>query len=138
MATRAVRSATPAPASPNKARLRVVQGERKGNRRSKSKKRSPLPLVVLVIITVFGVAAIQAWVSQDGLSAARLEREVQQEQERQTLLRAQVAQLGSPQRLRAEANKIGLVPASDTQYLRVEVPETAHDRGALRTTASGP
>lgn len=138
MATRAVRRATPAPARPTKARLRVVQGERKGDRRSKAKKRSPIPLVVLVIITVFGVAAIQAWVSQDGLSAARLEREVQQEQERQTLLRAQVAQLGSPQRLRAEANKIGLVPASDTQYLRVEVPETAQDRGALRTTASGP
>ena len=125
MATRAVHRAAPARPRPQRARLRVIQGERKPPRKGKTKSRSPIPVVLLVVITVFGVAAIQAWVSQDGLNAARLEREVQQEQERLTLLRAQVAQLGSPQRLREEARKLGLVPAPNMRYLRVEVPAGA-------------
>lgn len=141
MATRAVRKPSPARSSPGRAQLRVVQGERKPPRKGKTRSRSPLPVVVLVVITVFGVAAIQAWVSQDGLHAARLEREVQQEQERLTLLRAQVAQLGSPQRLREEARKLGLVPAPDMRYLRVEVPADAQAPPANSThriAAAGP
>jgi cell division protein FtsL len=78
--------------------------------------------VVLVVLAVFGVAALQAWVGQDGLRAAELEGQVQHEYERLTLLRAQVAQLSSPQRLREEAAKLGLVPAPDPAHLRVTVP----------------
>jgi cell division protein FtsL len=75
-------------------------------------------VVVLVVLAVFGVAALQAWVGQDGLRAASLERQVQHEQERLTLLRAQVAQLSSPQRLREEADKLGLVAPSDPLFLK--------------------
>jgi hypothetical protein len=97
--------------------LRVVEGQRTAARRP-----SPWPIVVLVVLAVFGVAALQAWVGQDGLRAAALEREVAHEQERLTLLRAQVAQLSSPQRLREEALKLGLVPAAEPVFLPVTVP----------------
>ncbi|MGH2760512.1 MAG: hypothetical protein ACRDKJ_13265 [Actinomycetota bacterium] len=101
-----------------RSRLRVVEGGKKAARR----RPSPLPIVILVVLAVFGVAALQAWVGQDGLRAAELEQDVQREYERLTLLRAQVAQLSSPQRLREEAAKLGLVPATDPVYLRVTVP----------------
>ncbi len=80
---------------------------------------------MLVVLSVFGVAALQAWVGQDGLRAAELERDVQRDYERLTLLRAQVAQLSSPQRLREEAAKLGLIPAPDPTHLQVTVPAGA-------------
>ncbi|HYZ92644.1 MAG TPA: hypothetical protein VFA34_09665 [Actinomycetota bacterium] len=89
--------------------------------RRKTKRPSPVPVVVLIVLAVFGVAALQAWVGQDGLHAAAVEREVQHEQERLTLLRAQVAQLSSPKRLREEANKLGLVAPSEPVFLKAPV-----------------
>lgn len=114
MATQALRRSQRAQP---RSHLRVVEGQRKAARRP-----SPWPIVVLVVLAVFGVAALQAWVGQDGLRAAALERDVAHEQERLTLLRAQVAQLSSPQRLREEALKLGLVPAADPVFLPVTVP----------------
>jgi hypothetical protein len=101
--------------------LRVVHGVSETPRKKKAKRGSPVSVVVLIVLAVFGVAALQAWVGQDGLHAAALEREVQHEQERLTLLRAQVAQLSSPQRLREEANKLGLVAPADPMFLKAPV-----------------
>ena len=122
MATRAVRRQTRPDRSPARApSLRVVKGTKRKPR------TSYLPVVVLVVLSVFGVAVLQAWVGQDGLRAASLESEVQKEQERLTLLRAQVAQLSSPQRLRDEANKLGLVPATDPSYLKMPFDPSSED-----------
>jgi cell division protein FtsL len=118
MATRPLERAARPRAQPP--RLRVVRGKRK----TKASRRSPLPVVALVVFMVFGVAVLQAWVGQDGLRAAALERDVHNEQERLTLLRAQVAQLSSPQRLRDEAQKMGLVAVSDPVALRVQVGQS--------------
>jgi cell division protein FtsL len=123
MATRAVRrQSRAAPEVPRRPPLRVVPG-------TKRKKRgvSYVPVVVLVVLSVFGVAVLQAWVGQDGLKAASLERDVQREQERLTLLRAQVAQLSSPRRLRDEANKLGLVAPADPVYLKAPVGRQSTD-----------
>lgn len=116
----ATRAAPAAPAS-DRPRLRVVASE--GDKgAAKRRSMSPIPVVLLVILAVFGVAVIQAWVGQDGLRAAALEREVQVEQERLTLLRARLAQLSSPARLKEEAAEMGLVTAQDPRFLRVQVP----------------
>jgi cell division protein FtsL len=82
-------------------------------------------VVLLVVLTVFGVAAIQAWVGQDGMRAAALERELREEQERMTLLSARVAQLSSPQRLREEAEKLGLVADPSPRYLNAPIERRA-------------
>lgn len=134
MATRAVRKPTPSRPRTQRAPLRVVKGEGESTPKRKTKRLSPVPVVLLVVLTVFGVAALQAWVGQDGLNAARLEGEVQHEQERLTLLRAQVAQLGSPKRLRDEARKLGLVPAPEPHFLEVQVPASSDASG---TAAEG-
>ena len=108
----------------HRSRLRVVEG---GKQTARRKRPSPVPIVVLIVLAVFGVAALQAWVGQDGLRAAELEREVSREYERLTLLRAQVAQLSSPQRLREEAAKLGLAPPAESAHLRVTVPRGTTD-----------
>ncbi len=107
--------------------LHVVHATSADRRTKKARRRSPIPVVVLVVLAVFGVAALQAWVGQDGLRAATLEREVHHEQERLTLLRAQVAQLSSPQRLREEANKLGLVAPSDPLFLKAPMEPAEGD-----------
>ncbi len=116
MATRALRRESRS--VEREAHLRVVPDQQA---RKRKRRASPLPVVLLVVLTVFGVAALQAWVGQDGLRAAELEREVQREQERSTLLRAQVAQLSSPHRLKEEATKLGLVPAPDPVFLKAPI-----------------
>ena len=95
--------------------LRVVSGQ------SGTKRRwSPIPIVVCVVLTVFGVTALQAAMGQNGLKVAKLEREVEEESERATLLRARVAQLSNPGRVADEAAKLGLVGNADPTHLRVE------------------
>ena len=115
-----------------RSRLRVVEGGKQATRR----RASPVPIVVLIVLAVFGVAALQAWVGQEGLRAAELERDVTREYERLTLLRAQVAQLSSPQRLREEAAKLGLAPPADAVHLRVTVPRGTADAQIPGVTAS--
>lgn len=95
--------------------LRVVSGDSGRKRRW-----SPIPIVVCVVLTVFGVAALQAAMGQNGLKVAKLEREVEEESERATLLRARVAQLSNPGRVADEAAKLGLVGNADPTHLRVE------------------
>jgi len=97
--------------------LRVVKG--------KGKRRSPVPVVLAVVLTVFGVTALHATMSQDGIRAAKLEREVADESERLTLLRARVAQLSNAGRIADEAAKLGLVGDPDARFLKVplDAPE---------------
>ena len=101
--------------------LQVVRGKGEQKRRW-----SPIPIVVLVVLTVFGVTALQATMGQNGLKAAKLEKQVQTEQERNTLLRARVAQLSNPGRVADEAKKLGLVGHGDIDHVKVPTdhPET--------------
>jgi hypothetical protein len=116
----AVRAPVRSPAR-RKARppLRVVKGKGKGKRRF-----SPVPVILCVVLTVFGVTAAHAYMSQDGVRAANLEREVAEETERLTLLRARVAQLSNAGRLADEAAKLGLVGDPDARFLRVPLSKT--------------
>ncbi len=132
MAVRAPARSRPATKRPP---LRVVQGKGKGKRRW-----SPIPIVVAVVMTVFGVTAMHATMSQDGLKAAKLEREVADETERLTLLRARVAQLSNPARVADEADKRGLVGDPDSMFLEVPLPggEDALERSGPRPLPPDP
>src|SRR5258705_2558229 len=100
MATRPqTRSRARAQARPE---LRVVRGG------GKRRRWSPVPIIVCVVLTVFGVTALQASMGQNGLKAAKLEREFTDQSERATLLRARVAQLSNPGRVADEASNLGL------------------------------
>jgi hypothetical protein len=110
--------------------LRVIRGKGKGR---KGRLRSPIPIVLCVVLSVFGVTALHATMSQDGLRASQLEREVQAGMERLTLQRARVAQMSNAGRIADEAAKLGLVGDPDARFLRVPLAET--DR--LRPVAPG-
>jgi cell division protein FtsL len=91
-------------------------------------------IVVLAVVTVFGVTGMHASMGQDGLRAATLEREVQKETERLSLLRARVAQLSTPRRIADEAARLGLVADADPKFLHVDgaTAEPATEQQALK------
>lgn len=129
MAVRApARTARPARTAKG-APLRVVAGKK----RKRTQRRSPVPIVIAVVLTVFGVTALHATMSQDGMRAARLEQEVREETERLTLLRARVAQLSNAGRLADEAAELGLVGDPDARFIDVPLPASAR----LRPVAPG-
>jgi cell division protein FtsL len=105
--------------------LRVVRG-------SKAARRRPVLLVVLAVVTVFGVTGMHASIGQDGLRAATLERRVQKETERLSLLRAQVAQLSTPKRIADEANRLGLVADPDPSFVGGSAPPQEQAAGRVQ------
>jgi cell division protein FtsL len=126
------RSETEAPPV-SRPQLRVVRG--KGGGAGKAARWSPIPIVVCVVLTVFGVTALQATMGQNGLKAAKLEKQVQEEQERNTLLRARVAQLSNPGRVADEAAKLGLVGHGDVEHVKVPTDHPEAFRSDLRPPA---
>ncbi len=110
MAVRALPRYAPRTRVPTRPDLRVVRG-------AKAARRRPVLLVVLAVVTVFGVTGMHASIGQDGLRAATLEKQVQKETERLSLLRAQVAQLSTAKRIADEASKQGLVADPDPSFV---------------------
>lgn len=128
MALRAVPVSRPRRAS--SPRLRVVRG-------AGVRQRTSLGVVLLLIVTVFCVAGVQAYVAQEGLRIAELERQVRKEEERLTLLRAKQAQLAAPSRIADEAAKLGMVTDENPTYLRGDAPErSTGSESGLRAAAS--
>lgn len=71
----------------------------------------------VLLLAVFAVAGLQAYLGQEGLRMARLEGEVAEAEERYALLREEVARLSSPERLERRAAELGMAPATDRVYL---------------------
>src|SRR5207244_651699 len=84
MATRPL----PKKSQPEPVRLRVVGGSAAGRRLS-------VGAVMLLVLTVFCVAALQAYAAQVGFRVASLERQVRVQEEQTTLLQARQAQLAT-------------------------------------------
>ena len=113
MATQPLRAARPRPS------LRVITGRRE--------RRALLPAAVVLVLAVFGVAALQAYVGQEGLRMARLERQVEQAKERNALLRRKAAERSSPERVAEAAAEAGLVPATNPTFLPVSGAPVTRD-----------
>jgi hypothetical protein len=90
--------------------LRVVGG-------GAAPRRVLFPLAAAILVGVFAVAALQAYLGQEGFRAARIERQLEEAEERYALLRAQVAELSSPSVLEGRAAEAGMVPAPAPVYL---------------------
>lgn len=119
-----------------RANLRVVRGGRSERTR---RTRASVPIVVLAALTVFAVAVLQAWMGQEGLKAADLERKVSHQTEQVTLLRAKVAQLETPQRILDEARRLGLQPDADPAFVReAGIAPVAEPRATKTITSPTP
>lgn len=120
MATQPRRAARQRPA------LRLVS-------RRRPQRSALVPAAVVVLLAVFGVAALQAYVGQEGLRVARLERELREAEERFALLRQELAERSSPDRLSEAASELGLVPAGEPTFLPAPgVPADDAERDASR------
>jgi hypothetical protein len=122
MATRPRRALRPAPRE--RTPLRVLPG-----RGARPLRASLVPAAVILVLAVFAVAGLQAYLAQEGFHAAKLERDLRHEEERFSLLRAEAARLSSPSRLAEEAHRLGMTEPADPIFLRAPgaVPERAED-----------
>lgn len=79
-------------------------------------------LLYLVVAagTVFGAVTLNALAAGDAVTAHSLETQVLESERRYGLLVAEVARLEDPARVRAAAEKLGLVAVDQPRYLLVE------------------
>jgi cell division protein FtsL len=91
--------------------------------------RSRLPFFIgaflLVGVTVLGVVALQAVVSQNSFRLERLSQSNANLQDTVGRLQLQVAQLSAPARIMGEAGKLGLLLPDQTETVTVNLPRSA-------------
>ena len=80
--------------------------------------------VTLVFGSMLGLAVFHSVLVQGQLQLDRLDGQITTQQERQTSLRLQVAQLGAPARIIIAAGQQGMVPPDDRKFLAAVVPGT--------------
>jgi cell division protein FtsL len=91
--------------------------------------------VTLVFVLMLGLVAFQAKLAQDQLDLDRIERAAQEAELRYAQLRLRVAQLESPQRVVAEAKRLGLIRPEPDEIVYLRPPESA---AAQAISATGP
>ena len=89
--------------------LRVIRGS--------ARKRVTMPLAIVLVLAVFAVAGLQAYLGQEGFRMSNLEMELKQAEERYVLLRAEIAELSSPSSLERAASEIGMTTDPDPVFL---------------------
>jgi len=94
--------------------LRVVQRPRRAG-------RYLLTTLLVAALGVFAVVSVSALAAQQAFQAREVSAEVSELERRHDELVAQVAGLESPERIRAAADELGMVPASDPRYLGAPV-----------------
>lgn len=67
------------------------------------------PAAIVVVIGIFATVVINAMLVGDGFKLSALEKGVKQAEEQNLMLRAQIAELGSPSRLNEVSQQEGLV-----------------------------
>ncbi len=72
---------------------------------------------------MFGLAAFHSVLVQGQLRIDQLDGRISAEQQRQSELRLQVAQLGAPQRVVIAAGELGMVIPDDRVYLAAVIPD---------------
>ena len=101
-----------------------------------------MSMVGLVFGSMLGLAAFHSVLVQGQLHLDQLDSAIIQEQERDTQLRLQVAQLGAPARIVVAAQEQGMVPPDDRKFLASVVPGTVvpppvTTKSTSRATTSG-
>lgn len=109
---------TPRPRRPATAPRRQISAARRQIRRSR---RVPFVLfsLLLVAATVVGLISAQALVAQESFRLAHLSAEADRLEASYGRLRFEVAELSSPDRIAAAAQKAGLVLPEEVEILRL-------------------
>lgn len=110
------RSAPPAPRTTAEAApppLTVVPGRRRAA-------GFVVTLSVLISGLMLGAAVLHTQLAERQLHIDRLDRAVREAEDRFDVLRRQRAELRAPNRLAAEARRLGMVPAEVTEFVEID------------------
>ncbi|MGH8999144.1 MAG: hypothetical protein ACRDY7_07110 [Acidimicrobiia bacterium] len=134
--TRATPTPTPAPALRP---ARAAVAERRRRRRTSAQRQWRLALsitVTLTVIAIFGAAIFHVLLVQSEFRLEKIQNQAVAEQQRYEQLRLEVARLGAPERIVAEAQKrLGMVVPAHVEYL--VAPAQPADDPASGPLASG-
>jgi hypothetical protein len=86
-----------------------------------------------VVAGLFGTVVCSTWLVQGQQRLDEMSRTVAEEQARYELLRLEVARLEAPERIVAEAARLGMVPPPLTTYLVPPAPAPAVDDAGVAT-----
>jgi cell division protein FtsL len=128
---------TPLRSGPVRPELRLVTGPVPARAQRTSRSRAPFVLLVLALLvgTTLSLLVLNTAIAVDSLKATSLRHENDRRVQEEQLLRQEVINGSTTQRIAAEAKKAGLVPAATPGYLVVQ-PHGSSLRGVpSRATA---
>jgi len=129
---------TPLRSGPVRPELRLVTGPVPARAPRSSRSRAPFVLLVLALLvgTTLSLLVLNTAIAVDSLKATSLRHENDRRVQEEQLLRQEVIDGSTTQRIAAEAKKAGLVPAATPGYLVVQ-PHGSSLRG-VPTPATAP
>ncbi|MCS7459258.1 cell division protein FtsL [Paenibacillus doosanensis] len=99
-------------------------------------------LYLFTVVVCVVVASLIIWryaqIYEMNTKILKLETEIQKLQAENSILKHKMDGLSSPDRLRQEATKMGMVPAKDNQISKVARPNSASPSGATAANQSKP
>jgi hypothetical protein len=128
---------TPLRSGPVRPELRLVTGPVPARAQRSGRSRAPFVLLVLALLvgTTLSLLVLNTAIAVDSLKATSLRHENDRRVQEEQLLRQEVINGSTTQRIAAEAKKAGLVPAATPGYLVVQ-PHGSSLRGVpSRATA---
>ncbi len=105
----------------SRARLRSVVDRPSAKPMRVARRAIGIVVFVVVLLLLFGIA-LQAQLASRQIVLDRLNAEIATAEDGYQRLRAHVAILESPERVRTEAERLGLVPATSVEFLPVDEP----------------
>ncbi|MBT8216559.1 MAG: hypothetical protein HKN74_13185 [Acidimicrobiia bacterium] len=114
-----------------RSRLRVIPG-----RQPSSLSVRQFGWLVLAVAMFFALIYSRIYLDRAAFQIATLEGQIAEQQTRYDQLRLEVAQLESPQRIYAEAEKMNMVLPGEARTVYAPMPDTDDDGGQLATSGS--
>jgi hypothetical protein len=113
---------TPLRSGPVRPELRLVTGSAPVRAPRRTRSRAPFVLLVLALLvgTTLSLLVLNTAIAVDSLKATSLRQQNAHRVQEEQLLRQQVINGSTPQRIAADAAKAGLVPAGTPGYLVVQ------------------
>lgn len=126
-----------APAFLPRARLRVIPG-RKRRERSRRVGLREFGGLALAVAMFFALIYSRITLDRAAFQIATLDAQISEQEARFDELRLAVAQLESPERIYAEAQRMGMVLPSEGRTVSAPMPEATDEISELASAESGP
>jgi cell division protein FtsL len=123
-----------APVPAGRSSLRVIPGRRAGVEFGLRQ----LAWLLLAVLMFFTLIYSRIYLDRAAFEITRLEGQISEQEARFDELRLEVAQLESPRRIYAEAERMGLVLPDESRTVYAPMPALEDELGELASTDSSP